>query len=442
MFASPAPEHGNADELRRVLGRTLGVPLFQEQAMRIAIEAARFTPEEANQLRRAMATFRHVGTIQTFEAKMVEGMVARGYDRTFATRCFDQIKGFGTYGFPESHAASFAHLVYVSAWLKCYHPAVFACALLNSQPMGFYAPAQIVRDAREHAVPVRGDRRMPQCVGLHAGAGCDRAARIPVDQQFPHRMGRRHCPGPWAHQGFKRSAAIAAAHPGVAMPLLMRTHSAAWDWTGRAALWQVRGLDDRHTLPLFAHHVAPSAQADLPFMTRAEQVIADYQTVQLSLAAHPMSFLRPQFARDGVITCAQAMAAPDRLALHVAGVVLVRQRPGSAKGVIFATIEDETGIANIVIWNSLQEQFRRAILGASLLEVHGRAQRSAENVVHIVAESLYDRTPQLRLLSDDRADPPMARADEIRRPQHQPHAKRSPGHPRDERPIPRSRDFH
>ena len=441
VFASPAPEHGDADELRRVLGRTLGVPLFQEQAMRIAIEAARFTPEEANQLRRAMATFRHVGTIQTFEAKMVEGMVARGYDRTFATRCFDQIKGFGTYGFPESHAASFAHLVYVSAWLKCYHPAVFACALLNSQPMGFYAPAQIVRDAREHAVPVRA---IDVC---HSAWDCT------LEQGATVRLGFRLINNfriEWA-------GAIVQAHgrikdfndllrlrlPIPALQCLADANALrSLGLDRRAALWQVRGLDDRHTLPLFAHHVAPLAQADLPFMTRAEQVIADYQTVQLSLAAHPMSFLRPQFARDGVIACAQAMAAPDRLALRVAGVVLVRQRPGSAKGVIFATIEDETGIANIVIWNSLQEQFRRAILGASLLEVHGRAQRSAENVVHIVAESLYDRTPQLRLLSDDRADPPMARADEIRRPQHQPHAKRSPGHPRDERPIPRSRDFH
>ena len=430
VFAGPAPEHGDADELRNVLGRTLGVPLFQEQAMRIAIEAAKFTPNEANGLRRAMATFRNVGTIAQYEEKMVEGMVARGYDREFATRCFSQIKGFGTYGFPESHAASFAHLVYVSAWLKCYHPAAFACALLNSQPMGFYAPAQIVRDAREHDVPVRAiDVR-------HSDWDC-------TLENATLRLGFRLISGfraEWAAVIVERQDSITSFGALVRLRLPAAALQALADADGlrslgldrRAALWQVRGLDDRHVLPLFADHAPAVAQAELPFMTQAEQVIADYQTVQLSLRAHPLSFLRADLARENVLTCAQAMGSVDKCAVRVAGVVLVRQRPGSASGVIFATIEDETGIANVVIWNSLQERYRRVIVGASLLLVEGRVQRSAEGVVHVVTEALDDRTALLRALSDGPGQPPMARADEIGRP---------PGHPRQERPVPRSRDF-
>jgi error-prone DNA polymerase len=430
VFAGPSPEHGDADELRNVLGRTLGVPLFQEQAMRIAIEAAKFTPNEANGLRRAMATFRNVGTIANYEEKMVEGMVARGYDRDFATRCFSQIKGFGTYGFPESHAASFVHLVYVSAWLKCYHPAAFACALLNSQPMGFYAPAQIVRDAREHDVPVRAiDVR-------HSDWDC-------TLENATLRLGFRLISGfraEWAAVIVKRQDSITSFGSLVRLRLPAAALQALADADGlrslgldrRAALWQVRGLDDRHVLPLFADHAPAVAQAELPFMTQAEQVISDYQTVQLSLRAHPLSFLRGDLARENVLTCAQAMGSADKCAVRVAGVVLVRQRPGSASGVIFATIEDETGIANVVIWSSLQERYRRVIVGASLLLVEGRVQRSAEGVVHVVAEALGDRTALLRGLSDGPGQPPMARADEIGRP---------PGHPRQERPVPRSRDF-
>jgi error-prone DNA polymerase len=446
-FASPAPEHGDKDELRRVLGRTLGVPLFQEQAMRIAIEAAKFTPEEANQLRRAMATFRHVGTIQDFEEKMVEGMVGRGYDRAFAMRCFEQIKGFGTYGFPESHAASFAHLVYVSAWLKCYHPAVFACALLNSQPMGFYAPAQIVRDAREHAVPVRA-----------IDVGC---SEWDCSVEGPTlRLGFRLITGFRAEWG----TAIVTTRPcsfadlvrlRLPLPALQALADAdalrSLGLDRRAALWQVRGLDDRYKLPLFDADIPVLAQAELPLMSPAEQVIADYQTVQLSLKAHPLSFLRAGLARAAVVTCAEAIGAPEAQRLRVAGVVLVRQRPGTASGVIFATIEDETGIANIVIWNTLQQRYRRAILGAALLLVQGRVQRSPEGVVHVIAETLEDHTVALRALSDSPGEPPLARADEIKRPHPPPHA-RAPTHPRNERPIagaqpsrpamPRSRDFH
>jgi error-prone DNA polymerase len=403
VFASPAPEHGPADELERVLGRTLGVPLFQEQAMRIAIEAAKFTPGEANQLRRAMATFRHVGTIHEFEQKMVEGMVTRGYERGFAQRCFEQIKGFGTYGFPESHAASFAHLVYVSAWVKCYHPAAFACALLNSQPMGFYAPAQIVRDARQHDVAVRA------IDVAHSAWDC-------TLEGTTLRLGFRLIGGfraEWAAAIAQNAAPLKTFADLVRLRLPLAAMQALADADAlrslgldrRDALWHVRGLDDRHALPLFAADAPPAAQAALPLMTAAERVIADYQTVQLSLALHPMQFLRGDLLREGVITCAEAMRAADAKTVRVAGVVLVRQRPGTASGVIFATIEDETGIANIVIWTSLQERFRSAIIGASVLLVEGKVQRSVEGVVHVIATRLDDRTQILRALSDGARTP-------------------------------------
>jgi len=428
-FPPPSPEHGPPDELERVLGRTLGVPLFQEQAMRIAIEAAKFTPEEANQLRRAMATFRHVGTIHRFHAKMVEGMVRRGYARDFAERCFRQIEGFGTYGFPESHAASFAHLVYVSAWLKCHHPAAFACALLNAQPMGFYAPAQIVRDAREHGVAVRG-------VDVNA-SGWD--CTLEGDGL---RLGLRQIGGfrqDWADalieargEGFAGFAGLAAA--GLSKPALEALADAdalrSLGLDRRAALWQVRGLTGQHALPLFAALPVRVHEMRLPTMALAEQVIADYQTTGLSLKAHPLRFLRAGLAGERVVCCAEAALLADGAAVRVAGVVLVRQRPGNA-GVIFATIEDETGIANVVVWASLQQRFRREIVGSSLLLVEGKIQRSPEGVVHVIAERLEDRSAALRRLS---AEPPAPAG-------RQAPAPRAPGHPRSERPVPRSRDF-
>ena len=444
-FPSPSPEHGDADELERVLGKTLGVPLFQEQAMRIAIEAARFTPEEANQLRRAMATFRHVGTIHKFYQKMVDGMANRGYDRTFAEACFRQIEGFGTYGFPESHAASFALLVYISAWLKCHHPATFACALLNSQPMGFYAPAQIVRDAREHGVVVRGVDA--------AASGWD----CTLEPGGVLRLGLRVITGfreEWAAtlvacraQGWAGFSDLALC--GVPRPALVLLADAdalrSLGMDRRAGLWAVQGLDEVQSLPLFGH--APVKQADiaLPAMTLPEHVIADYQVTGLSVKAHPLRFLRTRLAAEGVRSCAELAGVADGARVQVAGVVTVRQRPGSAKGVVFATIEDETGIANIVIWASLQDEFRREMLGASLLLVRGRVQR-AEGVTHVVAEQLADRTSELSRLSDDMLVRPVPRGDELPGPcntsrKNRP-IKRPPMHPRQERVIPRSRDFH
>ena len=420
-FPSPAPEHGPTDELERVLGRTLGVPLFQEQAMRIAIEAARFTPEEANALRRAMATFRNVGTIHRFFAKMVDGMVARGYTRDFAERCFRQIEGFGTYGFPESHAASFAHLVYVSAWLKCHHPAAFACALLNSQPMGFYAPAQIVRDAREHGVDVRG---------VDVGAS---EWDCTLEGGATLRLGLRLVSGfreEWAEilHALPRTLtfpALARLLPRPALVLLAEADAMrSLGLDRRAALWHVRGLPDEAPLPLFAALDPKAGPAPLPHMALAEHVVADYQTTGLSLKAHPLRFLRTALARERILTCAEATQRRDGARVAVAGVVLVRQRPGSASGVVFATIEDETGIANVVVWPAISERDRSALLGASLLLVHGHVQRSPEGIVHVVADRLEDRSAALRRLDTEGLAPPLARADEVARPQ-----------------LPRSRDF-
>ena len=396
-YPSPAPEHGPKDELERVLGRTLGVPLFQEQAMRIAIEAAKFTPEEANQLRRALATFRHVGTISTFGEKLISGMVSRGYSRDFAERCFRQIEGFGTYGFPESHAASFALLVYVSAWLKCHHPAAFACALLNSQPMGFYHPAQIVREAREHGVSVRP-------IDVNASAwDCT------LEHGATLRLGFREISGfraDWStalrdHAPFADFAALAATRlPRSALEALADADAMrSLGLDRRAALWQIRGLRHDADLPLFAHQPDPHHAADLPRMPLPEQVMADYSSTGLSLKAHPLRFLRPAFAAEGLLTCAEAAMGRDGARVRVAGVVLVRQRPGNGR-VVFATIEDETGVANVVIWASLMERFRRAILGSALLLVTGRLQRSPEDIVHLVAEILEDRSEALRSLDD------------------------------------------
>ena len=429
---SPAPGCGPPDELEQVLGRTLGVPLFQEQAMRIAIEAARFTPEEANQLRRSMATFRNAGTIHRFFAKMVDGMVARGYTQDFAERCFHQIEGFGTYGFPESHAASFALLVYVSAWLKCHHPAVFACALLNSQPMGFYAPAQIVRDAREHGVEVRAidvaasewDCTLEPSGALRlgfrliTGFSQDWAERL-VEVQS-------RCLTSFAElvrMGLPRAALVLLAEADALRSLKLDR---------RAALWQVRGLSDITELPLFAHQSVAIHHVSLPVMTTGEHVITDYQTAGLSLKAHPMRFLRPLFTNEGVVSCAQAAVQADGTRLSIAGVVLVRQRPGNGN-VVFCTIEDETGIANIVVWSSLLERFRRAVLGSSLLLVTGRPQRSPEGIVHVIADRLDDRSVMMARVTEAQA--PSIRADDLQ-------PLRSPGHPRQERVFPRSRDFH
>ena len=489
-YPAPDPAHGAQDELARILSRTKGVPLFQEQAMRIASVAAEFTGGEVNELRKAMATFRRRGTIGRLEEKMITRMVARGYDRAFAERCFNQIKGFGEYGFPESHAASFALLVYVSSWIKCHYPAAFAAALLNSQPMGFYAPAQIVRDAREHGVEVREadvNRSGWYCT-LEPAAPDARGAAGPLalrlglslvdglaEAQIRRLVELRDSDdggsggggeaGPTAAGPF-RSPEDLVRRVGLGAGMLERLAAAdclrSMGLDRRQALWAVKGLPAEAPLPLFAAAGAPEwgvePQAALPPMPASEHVVADYRTLGLSLKAHPMSFLREQLTRDAILPCAGLSGLADGTRASVAGVVLVRQRPGSAKGVVFMTIEDETGIANVVVWAKTLERFRRVVMGARLILVRGRLQRY-EDIVHLVSTTLEDQSHMLATLADaDLMPVPIARADEVRRPE--PGSARSgeparlsdrprpgpprPGasHPRNARMMPRSRDFH
>jgi error-prone DNA polymerase len=389
-------------ELEAVLRKTLGVPLFQEQAMRIAIVAAGFTPEEADRLRRSMASFRRNGKVKEFEDKFIGGMVRNGYPRDFAEQCFRQIEGFSEYGFPESHAASFALLVYASAWLKHHHPAVFACALLNSQPMGFYAPAQIVRDARDHGVEVR-----PVDVN-HSDWDC---TLEPAGQGFALRLGLRQIKG-FAEKDAHRLTAARAA--GNARPFAdaadlwrrARLDSAAMrrlanadgfgslDLRRRPALWQVAPLGDP-PLPLFeALEEEQEKPIPLPEMSAGEEVAYDYASLRLSLKAHPLSLLRDRLAREGVTPATRLMEMRNGDRVTVCGIALIRQRPGDS-GVIFVTLEDETGVSNIVVWPRMFERYRPVVMGARLMRVSGKLQREGI-VIHVVAERMEDLTGRLR----------------------------------------------
>ncbi|HZZ22959.1 MAG TPA: error-prone DNA polymerase [Roseiarcus sp.] len=452
-------------ELEAVLNKTLGVPLFQEQAMKIAIVAAGFTPSEADKLRRAMATFRRVGTIQTLQEKMIEGMVANGYPREFAERCFHQIEGFGEYGFPESHAASFALLVYDSCWMKCRYPDVFAAAMLNAQPLGFYAPAQLVRDAREHAVEVREvdvnlsdwdctlEPLLPSPSGRGVG-GEGEPSSGPSDHLLPRGEGihPRHaemaphiCTTHAVRLGFKQIIGVkekdmrrlverrGEAYDSVrdlwlrsdlGLPVLERLADAdAFRSLGldrRQALWAVRGLDrvgDQDDLPLFASRPERDTEPDarLPPMPLGAHVVEDYRRLSLSVKAHPASFMRSRLSARGILRSEMLRSVKNGERITVAGLVLVRQRPGTAGGVIFMTLEDETGVANIIVWPKVFERLRAIVLGARFVAVTGKLQ-SEQGVIHIVAERMNDLTPMLGLLSE--AGPTigaLARADEAHR---------------------------
>ena len=451
VYPSPAPEHGEPDELYAVLHKTLGVPLFQEQAMKLAMVAARFSDKEANGLRRAMATFRNLGTIQEFEALMVGRMVARGYESDFARRCFDQIKGFGSYGFPESHAASFAKLVYISAYIKCHHPAVFACALLNAQPMGFYAPAQIVRDAREHGVEVR-----PADVNA---SFWDNTLERRDDGALALRLGLRQVEGfhkEWAEtlaaargSGFQDVEQLARRTRLPARALSLMAEADTFRSLGldrRAASWAVRRLPDDAPLPLFAaaeaRELGAEAPAHLPAMGLGAHVMTDYQTLRLSLKAHPMALLRPAYAKERILSCAATSALRDGAFARTAGVVLVRQRPGAGTA-IFLTLEDETGVTNVVLWARTFERFRREVMAARLLVVEGVVQKSAEGVVHLMGRRLFDRSEDLYALPglDAEAGKP-PRGDRAAPRQPAPFAYARARHPRQVRILPKSRDFH
>src|SRR5438067_1571036 len=506
-----------SESLRRVLGKTLGVPLFQEQAMKIAIVGAGFPPDEADRLRRAMATFKRNGEIHLFRDKFIAGMMANGYDSDFATRCFDQIEGFGTYGFPESHAASFALLVYVSAWIKCFHPDVFACALLNSQPMGFYAPAQIVRDAKEHGVEIRpadvnfsqwdctleplteadgislsaprggegwgevGDSRAP--ADTHLTFPALRAGPLPLPPEGRRgifrrcalRLGLRQIKG-FSEADAKRLVEARGAGYADAADLWRRSglgraalgRLAAVDalrslgLDRRRGLWALKALGEmplplfsaaepssRQTYPLqrdpasfetrpadapqdengllMASKIAPHPEEPakpasrrthashpantsetfaaglLPEMPLGEHVVEDYATLGLTIKRHPLAFLRAELKQEGLVKAANLATLPVDRRVAIAGLVLIRQRPGSANGVVFVTLEDETGIANLIVWPDTLERFRRAALGATLLYCRGQLQRE-ESVIHIVAGDLRDWTARLNTLRDRTGD--------------------------------------
>ncbi|MDJ0977455.1 MAG: error-prone DNA polymerase [Erythrobacter sp.] len=540
---APSSQHGPPDELSSILERTLGVPIFQEQAMKIALDAAKFSSKEANRLRKAMATFRSRGMVDELQDMMVERMVTRGYERQFAERCFNQIRGFGEYGFPESHAASFAHLVYVSSWLKCHFPAAFAAALLNSQPMGFYAPAQIVRDAREHGVEVlpadvnhsewdctleemsqgsssaSGPSRQTSACGFafpqderilkvsahpeerlrsREAASRRRVSKDPMprdqgrqDKHIALRLGLRQVDGFPEHvaaqliaerseNGPFRDVAELRERAGLSPAHIERLASAdcftSLNLSRRTALWDARSLIAGPDLPLFRAADTRDEGVErcttmLPIMPLSEEVVADYQTTRLSLKAHPMAFLRPELAERGFVRACDLRNRKFRSMVQVAGVVLIRQRPGSAKGVCFITLEDETGVINLVVWPDLKEKQRRVVMGARLMEVRGRVEYDDE-VIHVIAQHMTDATDKLYALSDDMLNAPIARADHVNSPisSHKMPASRVSiavdevkeedardairprdlidqlpnvqGHPRNHRIIPKSRDFH
>lgn len=415
-----------SEEVRQVLEKTLGVPLFQEQAMRLAVVAAGFTPGEADQLRRAMAAWRRPGLIEQFHQKLIEGMLARGMSEPYAEAIFNQIRGFGDYGFPESHAASFALLVYVSAWLKHHYPEAFCGALLNSQPMGFYAPAQLVADARRHGVEVRGadvnhsdwectlegaggevgrkiegegqrEEREPTRAALRLGfCMLQGMAQAPAEQiMAARRMGKFRSMADFTRRtGLSRAVASRLAKAGAFGSLALQR---------RGALWQALGQDGKD-MPLFDRLEAESEPLPpLPAMSPAEEVLADYRSVGLSLAAHPLQFLRKGLEREGVIPAAQLRTWPNGKLVRVAGIVLVRQRPGTAGGITFVTLEDETGVANLIIRPTVWQRFRKAAHGATVLLAQGRLQREGL-VIHVLAtrlENLSDRMAEIGSQSRD-----------------------------------------
>jgi len=424
-YPGPSPEHGHKDELKNVLIRTLGVPLFQEQAMQIAITAAKFTPDEADGLRRAMATFRHTGNVPLFREKFINRMVARGYDPEFVENCFGQIEGFGEYGFPESHAASFALLVYASAWIKCRHPDVFCAAILNSQPMGFYQPAQLVRDAREHDVEVREadvNHSLWDCT-LEPTANGRHAVRLGFRLIQGLREGEIRKLVDARGNGYasiERLAAVAGVSRFTIEKLAAADAFRSLGLDRRKALWAARRLDaiglrtgaskpssatTEGRLPLLAPHMDddlfPEPKIALPPMQLSEHVAEDYGTTGLSLKAHPVRFFRDDLTRLGAIRNIdhRKESLPQNSLVTVAGLVLMRQMPGTAKGVVFATLEDETGIANIVIWPKVFERHRRLVMTSRFLAVRGRLQR-AGLVVHVVATRFTDLTSRLHKLRD------------------------------------------
>jgi error-prone DNA polymerase len=445
-----------------VLERTLGVPLFQEQAMRVAMVAANFTPEEADRLRRAMATFKHTQGVGEYRERLIGGMVRRGYDPELAERVFKQIEGFGSYGFPESHAASFAHLAYASSWLKCHYPTVFAAALLNSQPMGFYAPAQIVRDARDHGVEIRPldvNASLWDCslepepdsaegfalrLGLRMANGL---AAQDGQQVVKARMGGNGSPFASPEEVVRRANITRKAMEALAQADAFR----GLGTSRREALWAARGVE--HDVPPLLKLAAQQAAVgeppllkepapDLPQESTGQAVVLDYTATGLTLGQHPLALLRPQLRALGCRDTSEIATLPPGQRIRLAGLVLMRQRPGTAKGVVFVTVEDEHGTANLVVWADIGARDRAALLGARLLLVEAKIEREIKHaevpITHLICRTLTDRTDLLNGLMHQQANLPwgdaaLGRADEVRRPE-----------PGSRKPIkmPGSRDFH
>lgn len=447
--------------------------------MKIAMVAARFTPDQADGLRRAMATFKQTGKVNQFKEDFIQGMVGNGYDLDFAQRCFRQIEGFGNYGFPESHAASFALLVYVSSWVKCHYPDVFAAALLNAQPMGFYAPAQIVRDAREHGVEVlppdvnRSDwdctlevaptpRPLIAPAGPHARTtplralrlgfrqvtGCEENAIKKMVQQ--RKEGYRTVRDLWLRSGLHRDVLEKMARADAFQSMGLDR---------RQGLWAVRGLRNEK-LSLFESEetshlpVQLEPQVELPDMAIGEHVVDDYSSLRLSLRTHPLLLLRAQLQPMGISSHDRLDDIEDGAPISVAGLVLVRQRPGSANGTVFVTLEDEFGVANAIVWPAMFERFRRIVMGARMVRVNGTLQREGL-VVHVVARELIDLSWMLDTLADqslptrtrDIIIPDYGRGDEVTHPtpgdaRVEKARTRTNVHPRDVRIRIKSRDFH
>ena len=443
------------DQVKEILGRTFGVPLFQEHAMQVAVICAGFTADEADHVRRSLATFKHTGGVKNFRDKMMAGMLERGYEAQFAERLIKQLEGFGSYGFPESHAISFAMIAYASSWMKCHHPDVFLCALLNSQPMGFYAPAQLVRDAREHGVEVR-----PVCVNASRWDCTLEEGSTPG--QFAVRLGLRMVKSlansdaatllltrdtpfrsiddVWRRSGLPVSSLLPLAEADAYLPSLGKSR--------RDALWTLKGLRDT-PLPLFDAMAAPELDEPavaLRQMTAGHEVVQDYGHVGLSLRKHPLAFLRGELNARGILTCTAANALKDKSDAVVAGMVLVRQRPGTAKNVTFMTIEDETGIVNAVIWSRIYEEQRRLVLTARMVAIVGQIQKEGE-VVHLVVKRLIDLSGQLDSVSerDDAFPVPKPRGDDFRHgePGPDPRTRKRGGNRAASPPVilVRSRDF-
>jgi error-prone DNA polymerase len=382
-----------SEAVRSVLERTLGVPIFQEQVMQLAIVAAGFSAGEADHLRRSMAAWRRKGGLEKFEDRLIEGMRVRGYREDFARQIYQQILGFGEYGFPESHSASFALLVYVSAWLKRYEPAAFCGALLNSLPMGFYAPAQLVQDARRHGVEVLPvdvtvsdwDCALEQDalrLGLRMVSGLSEASA--------QRITAARAAAPFAHVAdlahraqLNRHDLSVLAAAGALATLAGHRHAAAWDVAGVEKL-----------PPLLSGSTFDEAPADLLAPTEGQDIVADYRALGLTLGRHPLALLRGQLRARRLITSAEVRDAPHGRIVRTAGIVIGRQRPDTASGVMFVTLEDETGATNVIVWRDLSDRQRRELLGSRLMGVYGRVEREGI-VVHLLAGHLVDLSPLL-----------------------------------------------